>query len=105
MPPERVHAEYNLALGERRAQAVKNVPRRIGDFRAQDLDNQLRQGAPGGRRSSEEFLCPKPRLYRRHLSMSRLRAGKKLEMRRRGDGTHGSCSRCRRAPFFALKGL
>ena len=42
---ERGTREYNLALGERRAQAARNVLVALGISRLADLDDQLRQGA------------------------------------------------------------
>jgi len=72
---ERGTREYNLALGERRAQAAKKRPRRIRDSGIPDLDHQLREGAPGGGRFLGGVVCPKPpRRHRHQLSMSRLRA-------------------------------
>ena len=47
---ERGTREYNLALGERRAQAVKNVLVAAGHPGRADFDDQLRQGASDRRR-------------------------------------------------------
>ena len=57
---ERGTAEYNLALGERRAAAVKSVPavaRRLG---RPDADHQLRQGAAVLHRVRRGLLAAEP---------------------------------------------
>ena len=61
---ERGTREYNLALGERRATAVKNVLVALGIPGQPRLDDQLRQGAAGGRRLERGGLCAEP--PRRH---------------------------------------
>ena len=66
--------EYNLALGERRAQAAKNV--------------LVASGIPASRRQ---------------LSVRRRRVGENSKKRGRCDSIHGS-SCCLMRPFFALKG-
>ena len=57
---ERGTREYNLALGERRAQAVKNVLVASGIPASRDLDDQLRQGTSGGRRVERRGVCAEP---------------------------------------------
>jgi outer membrane protein OmpA-like peptidoglycan-associated protein len=62
---ERGTREYNLALGERRAQAVKNV---VGHSGIPHLDDQLRQGTPRRRRVERGGVCAEsPRRDHREL--------------------------------------
>ena len=48
---ERGSREYNIGLGERRAQAVRRALLLQGASEASDLHRQLRRGAPGRARS------------------------------------------------------
>ena len=57
---ERGTREYNLALGERRAQAAKNVLVALGISGRADIDDQLRQGTPRGTGFERAVLRPEP---------------------------------------------
>ena len=57
---ERGTREYNLALGERRAQAAKNVLVAAGIPSGSDFDHQLWQGASGGGWFERGSLRSKP---------------------------------------------
>ncbi len=57
---ERGTREYNLALGERRATAVKNVLVALGIPANRITDDQLRQGASGGGRLERGGLGAEP---------------------------------------------
>ena len=60
---ERGTREYNLALGERRAKAAKNVLVALGNPGVANFDDQLRQGAPDRRRLERGGLGAKPRRH------------------------------------------
>ena len=57
---ERGTREYNLALGERRAQAARNVLVALGISRLADLDDQLRQGTARRSGFDRGGLCAEP---------------------------------------------
>ena len=92
---ERGTREYNLALGERRAQAVKNVLVALGIPGEPDLDDQLWQGAAGGCRVDRRGLCAEP--PRGHDRQLRRESRARYRLAQ-------STRRTRGRPFFALNG-
>ena len=63
---ERGTREYNLALGNRRANAVKNALVAARRRRQPHPDHQLRQGSPDRRRLERGGLGAEPRRHHRH---------------------------------------